>query len=244
MDKTCLIYQPAGIGDIFFSQAIAKHYVRLGYKVIYPIKSNLMYLKDYLIFEGISYVDENSEFPYKERYVQFNPSILTGDFVYVNLDQSQTVVGLSEGFMLSKYKLVNLDYKTWDSEFSFNRNKEREDKLFYEILGLKNGDKYILTNTKFGTPPNFVTLQIPIPISEYKIVDMEFIEGTNLMDWCKTLENASGIITVDTSIQYIMEKLELNYDFFDCYPRDGGKGNHLNNIIKIFNIPWEYKILN
>ena len=73
---------------------------------------------------------------------------------------------------------------------------------------------------------------------------MEFIEGTNLMDWCKALENASGIITVDTSIQYIMEKLELNYDFFDCYPRDGGKGNHLNNIIKIFNIPWEYKILN
>jgi hypothetical protein len=244
MDKTCLIYQPAGIGDIFFCQAIAKHYVRLGYKVIYPIKSNLMYLKDYLTFEGITYVDEHSDFPYKERYVQFNPSILTGDFIYINLDQSQRVVGSGEGFMLSKYKLVNLDYKTWASEFSFNRNKEREDKLFYEILGLKDGDKYILTNTKFGTPPNFVTLQIPIVKSEYKIVDMEFIEGTNLMDWCKTLENASGIITVDTSIQYIMEKLELNYDFFDCYPRDGGKGNHLNNIIKIFNIPWEYKVLN
>jgi hypothetical protein len=244
MDKICLIYQPAGIGDIFFCQAIAKHYVRLGYKVIYPIKSNLMYLKDYLAFEGITYVDESSQFPYKDRYSQFNTTILNGDFLYINLDQSHGVVGSEDGFMLSKYKLVNLDYKTWVNEFSFIRNKEREEKLFYDILGLKDGDKYILTNTKFGTPPNFVTLDIPIPTSEYKIVDMEFIEGTNLMDWCKALENASGIITVDTSIQYILEKLELNYDFFDCYPRDGGKGSHLNNIINIFNIPWEYKVLN
>ena len=68
MSKTCLIYQPAGIGDIFYCQAIAKHYVKSGYQVIYPLKSNITYLKDYLKYDGITFMDEASDFPYKDRY--------------------------------------------------------------------------------------------------------------------------------------------------------------------------------
>ena len=44
------------------------------------------------------------------------------------------------------------------------------------------------------------------------------------------------------NIQYIMEKLDIDYDFYHCYPRDGGSRGHLNNIKHLFNkIPWDYK---
>ena len=142
MSKTCLIYQPAGIGDILFCQSIAKHYVGLGYQVIYPVKSNLTYLKDYLIYDGVTFVDESSDFPYKEYYDQGGRSIMEGDFIYLNLDQSQSVVGLREGFMLSKYNLVGLDYNSWVDGLQITRNKGREDWLFYDYLKLTDDDEY------------------------------------------------------------------------------------------------------
>jgi len=244
MNKTCLIYQPAGIGDILFCQAIVKHYIKLGYHVVYPVKSNLIYLKDYLVCDGLSIVDENSDFPYKERYNQGHNSVLNGDFVFINLDQSQNVVGWSDGFMLSKYKLVGLDYNMWSDGLEIKRNTDRENKLYYDYLKLNDNDDYYLLNTKHGTPPNYAELQIPKLDTKYKPVNMEFIEGTNIMDWIKVIENSKGIVTVDTCIQYIMEKLDIDYDFYYCYPRDGGKGGHIKNIIKLFNkIRWEYKKL-
>lgn len=242
MNKTCLIYQPAGIGDIFYCQGIAKHYVSLGYQVIYPVKTNLLYLKDYLEYEGITFVDENTNFPYKEYYSNFNPSILQGNFIFLNLDHSQYITNMHNNYMESKYKLVNLDYKIWRDEFTIKRNKEREDWLYYDILGLKDGEVYTLLNNKYGTPPNFAEFPIPEIEINNKLVDMIFIEGTNIMDWIKVIENANGIITVDTCIQYIMEKLDLNYNLFYCYTRTGRK-DHLQIIKNLFTIPWSYQTL-
>ena len=243
MSKTCLIYQPAGIGDIFYCQAIAKHYVKSGYQVIYPLKSNITYLKDYLKYDGITFMDEASDFPYKDRYNQEYASILSGDFIYLNLDQSQRSVGARSGYMLSKYELVGLNHESWVSNLTIERNKKREDWLFYEHLKLMDGERYVLTNTKYGTPPNYLDLATPKLNTKDKIVEMVFIDGTNIMDWIKVIENANGIVTVDTCIQYIMEKLELNYDFYHCYPRDGGHGQHTNIIKNLFTIPWDYKKL-
>ena len=81
-----------------------------------------------------------------------------------------------------------------------------------------------------------------INLSNNKLVDMIFIEGTNIMDWIKVIENANGIITVDTCIQYIMEKLDLNYNLFYCYTRTGRK-DHLEIIKNLFTIPWNYQTL-
>jgi len=242
MKKTCLIYQPAGIGDIFFCQGIAKHYVNLGYEVIYPLKSNLMYLKDYLQYDGILFVNENSDFNYKEYYSNLRPSILEGNFIFLNLDHSQYFTNMQDNYMESKYKLVNLDYNIWRDNFKIKRNREREDWLYYDLLKLKDGESYTLLNNKYGTPPNFAEFPIPKTETNNKLVDMVFIEGTNIMDWIKVIENASGIITVDTCIQYIMEKLDIKYELFYCYIRNG-KSNHLNVIKNLFTNPWDYKLL-
>lgn len=50
--KICQIRQPAGIGDIFFTQKIAHHYVDKYYKEIWPVRSDLLWIHDYLISPG------------------------------------------------------------------------------------------------------------------------------------------------------------------------------------------------
>ena len=117
--KTCLIYQPAGIGDIMFCQGIVKYYINKGYKVIYPLNSNLLYLKDYLAYQNLEFYDKENDFPFKEHYNNSNPTILEGDFVFLNLDMAHNHPTTSGSIMTSKYELVGLDPTIWKDNFTF-----------------------------------------------------------------------------------------------------------------------------
>ena len=68
MSKICLIRQPAGIGDIFFTQKIAKDYISRGYTVIWPVISQFEFIKDYIKVNNLMFVNENSDFPHKNIY--------------------------------------------------------------------------------------------------------------------------------------------------------------------------------
>ena len=46
--KPCLIKQPAGIGDIFFCQKIARYMMYHGYDVIWPVLPSISWIKDYI----------------------------------------------------------------------------------------------------------------------------------------------------------------------------------------------------
>jgi hypothetical protein len=237
--KTCIIKQPAGIGDILFCQGIVKHYADNGYHVVYPLKSNLTYLKDYLTYPNVEFCDIDSNFAYKEHYSS-DVSIFNDNFVFLNLDTSFRYTP-NDGIMPSKYQMIGLDYNMWIEKLSLVRNSEREKWLYYDLLGLKDGEQYILLNNKFGTPPDFRTFPIPDIDTSDRLVNMDFIENTTILDWLLVMERASGIITVDTCIQYLLEKLNTNYDFYYCFTRDGSK-DHIQKfgLNKIFTIQWNY----
>ena len=44
--KPCLIKQPAGIGDIFFCQKIARYMAYHGYQIIWPLSPDIIWIKD------------------------------------------------------------------------------------------------------------------------------------------------------------------------------------------------------
>jgi hypothetical protein len=46
MSKICLIRQPAGIGDIFFTQKIAKDLISKGYEVWWPVIQQFEFIKN------------------------------------------------------------------------------------------------------------------------------------------------------------------------------------------------------
>jgi hypothetical protein len=246
LNNICLIYQSLGIGDVFFCQGIGKHYLEKGYRVIWPLASHVMYLKDYINSPGIEFVDVASDFPGKEKYMtQYNdpwalhPMSTDGDFVFLSLSNAQFRVSNSS-LMISKYELVGLDFNIWRDKFNFTRNIERENNLYYNILGLKDDESYVFLNKKYGTPPHYHEAPFHID-TESKIVEMQFIPGDNLFDWLKVIENASMVVTVDTSYQYLMEKMDtLKSTDFYCYPRSG-KEDWIPIIDRIFTqVKWNY----
>jgi len=238
-ERICLIYQPLGIGDIFFCQGIGNHYLNLGYRVIWPIASHVMYLKEYITTPGIEFVDMKSDFPYKEFYLEQNPLVIEEDFVFLPLANASHRVPNSS-LMYAKYELVGLDLNIWRDNFNFTRNKEREDNLYYNILGLTDDEPYVFLNRKFGTPPYYHEAPFGVNTDD-RIVEMQFIPNDNLFDWLKVIENASMVVTVDTSYQYLMEKMNnLKTTEFYCYPRSGTK-DFIPVINKIFTkINWQY----
>ena len=241
--KTCIIKQAAGIGDILFCQGIAKHYANSNHRVIYPLQSNLIYLQNYLVHPNIEFCNVEDDFEYKEYYNK-GISIDTEEFVFLNLDTSYMYIPYgyaNDGILPSKYQMVHLDPNSWINSLSIIRNSERERWLYYDYLKLTDEEPYILVNTKHGTPPNYAEFPIPSIDSENRLVSMDFIEGTTIMDWLLVMEKASGIVTVDTCIQYLLEKLNHNYEFYYCYTRDGTK-NHIHRfgLDKIFTIKWNY----
>ena len=66
--KPCLIKQPAGIGDIFFCQKIARYMMHHGYQVIWPVLPSIHWIKDYI--KDIYFPTVDDEFPMKEIYDQ------------------------------------------------------------------------------------------------------------------------------------------------------------------------------
>lgn len=209
MVKKIIIRQPAGIGDIFFTQKIA-YALNTAYKVniIWPVIPEFIWIKDYLKVPFIEFVNWEDDFEGKHIMMSndVSHSFLFEDYLVVPLQRADwNYPGLS--VMDSKYKLVDLDFEDWIDYFNFERNKQKEDHLFYEILGLTDESEFVFVNRQYGSPP---TTQICkyIDVSKFpNYVEMSYLEGYTIFDWCKVIEHAKEIHTVETSLNYIIDKI-------------------------------------
>lgn len=239
-EKICLVFQPLGIGDVFYTQAIGQHYADKGYRVIWPLAPQIMYIKDYISYPGIEFVNKEVDFPRKDYYIETNPMVLEEDFVFLPLANASHRVHNSTT-MHAKYALLGLDPGKWRDAFNFTRNKVKEDELYYNVLGLNDDSVYVFLNKKYGTPP--YTTEAPIAVeTDYPILELSYLENYTLFDWLKVIENSAAIITVDTSFQYLIDKLNLKTNIQYCYPRNGRET--LTHIRSLFNTPWTYLDLN
>lgn len=209
--KKMLLIQPCGIGDVVFLQKLCSHFVGLGYEIDFPLKSNLMYMKDYVKTPGVKFLVEGI-------YNQDNY-----DFVY----DAQKYV------MKKKYETLDMQWGDWKEYFSINRNYEREHKLELEY-GI-DGEDFCLVNRRFGTPPNFLTKSFPVN-SNLKIIEtdinLDFKKGFNVFDWCGVLERAKEIYTVDTCFCYFVEVLDINATTLNLYARNNNIVNVIDGIYK------------
>ena len=71
--SVCVINQPAGLGDIFYSQKIAKEILKCNKanKIIWPVLDHFIYLKNYLEYNGIEYI-EQSKFTIPKDSIEVN----------------------------------------------------------------------------------------------------------------------------------------------------------------------------
>lgn len=237
MKNICLIRQPAGLGDIFFCQKIAKLVIdKLKLHVIWPVLPHFLYVRDYINYPDLEFCSIAEDFVHKDI---FNDNTVK-NIIRANADVIIPLHGgilTDDSVMISKYKLVNLDWNDWNNYFTFKRNKEKENKLFYDVLKLTDNTKYNFVNQFFASPPQEQKVNISIN-NNLQNVNLTILPDFTVFDWCKVIENANQISIVDTSLNYIIEKLNLK-----------SQKNFLNSrftppnfihIINLFQKNWSY----
>jgi hypothetical protein len=219
--KICLIRQPAGLGDILFCQKIARKIVeKYNVDVVWPVIPQFSFISEYINADNILFINENYDFPYKSTYLSGCTRVISNDkLIYIPL-QSADQVFPQLRIMESKYKLAGLDISEWPSYCTFDRNKIKENILYYNILGLSDEEKYVVVNSLFGSPPHSKNIENINTTGKYhKVVELTYIDGYNPFDWCGVFERASEIHTVDTCFQYMFETINLNTTDINVYSR-------------------------
>lgn len=206
-----IINQFMGLGDILFSIAIAKRLYDIGYNIIWPVNNSFLTIQKN--FEWINFVDKQAT---NIDYENTSISIFDNNLV-LPLRWSNNVFnnGNSTTCMIDKYRILGLSPDLWTT-LSWKRDTKKEDELFYEVLGLTDDTKYNVINENFRM---FKKVSISCE-NEYRNIKFEIIDGYNILDWYKVIENATTIHTVGTSIVFMIEVIPTpKLEKYVLYPR-------------------------
>jgi len=194
-----VINQFNGLGDIIFVCSIAEHYSLCGYKVIFPVNSKYLNLKKH--FNKFEMVDmERFNLCDLSNRVCNNPDILYLPLRFSSdcTDQSMT--------MVNKYSMVKLNHKNW-TNFNWQRDRQTEKKLYYDILQLQENEQYNIVNK------NRSNKEFKFDVDNgLRNIYLKEYENVTLLDWACVVENAQNIHTVGTSLNYLIELVELKKD--------------------------------
>jgi len=240
MNKTCLIYQPLGLGDIFWVQQIIDTIITDGYLVYYPV-GEVYYeiVSKYITKKNLVWVRETDDFPLKEHYGQINVHQNSNE-LYLPLSYADKYIPNSS-VMASKYYFLSIPIGDYRKHFKINRNYERENKLIQEY-GLF--DDYILVNNSFGTEAQKRDMVIQSNLKvHYMDIEQDRNNGFNIFDWIMALENAQEIHTVETSLCYLIDKYCLNNKIHMYEKRTSSQPNtYYNNVNLVYrNSNWVYE---
>ena len=199
--KPCVIKQPAGIGDIFFCQKIAHYMVHHGYDVIWPLRPDIEWIGDYIKGYGIEFPTTEDDFVMKDIYDKSMGYVIqdTGAFIST---ATADITNNDGKTMSSKYSMLGMEYDDWSKYFLFQRNLDKENDLYYNVLGLDDNSEFAFISNLYNTDirdSKFISKdQFDIPVVELMIID-----GFTLFDWCKVLEKANLIYTVTVSYTHL-----------------------------------------
>lgn len=200
----------------------------MGYEIIWPLRDDILWIKDYI--DGITFCSRNDSFIGKEYYGQ-DLVIISPQFVYLGIMRPHLWSIGDNKIMSSKYHVMNMDWENWSKDFIFNRKEEKEDNLYYNILGLKDDSEFILINNFYNTDNRNSNLlkpeQFNLPVVELKIID-----GYTLFDWCKVIERAKKIYTINTSINYLIDVLDTTFDEYVIYAHNEDNKKEIEYLFK------------
>jgi hypothetical protein len=127
--------------------------------------------------------------------------------------------------MKSKYWLMGMHWEDWKDECFFSRNKEKENALL-SFLCIKEGEEFNLVSSNFRSDySGDITLNVD---NGLRNIHMQPIKGFTLFDWCAVIERASTIHAVASSINYLIEILNVRASEIAIYIRRPDESNHDN----------------
>lgn len=199
-----IINQPFGLGDIIFLQGLVEK-LRQDNNIIFPVADEYHWVQDYL-------GRENVHFPARSQYpIDYEDASMREDYLPLRFS-TQVLRGLAphdyshdHTVMEDKYSLMGYDYSIW-RDFPLNRNLDKEDELIKD-LGLQAND-YTFINEMYGSGAvGSGSINIP---KQGKTVTLFRKEGYTLFDWIGVLEKCKSFYTVDTSVVWLIDYLNLD----------------------------------
>lgn len=212
-EKVVFLMQSFGLGDIIFCQEIANDFIRQGYKVLWGVEPQFVSIQKH--FPKVTFIDKslinvNYALPVIHQH---------GNLIVYPLRFTDSLCGVPyKDCMKSKYIFFGKAWQKWRNvKNEMVRDTEKEKELFYNVLGFKDGEQYVLTSDTFKS--NFSGKISFVIETEFKIVELKSIEGFSLIDWSMVIENATEIHAVSSSILYLLELLTLKTNEIHLYRR-------------------------
>jgi hypothetical protein len=203
------IIQPGRLGDIIICLPIAKYYTQQGHKVIWPMFESI----GNMVKDVVNYVDIRSTTDNVYTCVSEARAILKSECVDKIIDIAATFPGSEctdeyvrcgdgkgpETFDAFKYRLANVSInEKWN--LSLTRSREKENELYNKYVTCKN---YVVTSLTHSKGQ----VEINLDVGDNIIVPMN--SNHNVFHWIRILEEAKGIVCVESSISNLVEQLNL-----------------------------------
>jgi len=214
--KICLIKQPAGIGDVFFCQKIARVMMQNMYQVVWPLRDDITWIREYI--PDIYFPSVEDLFPGEDIFEKGAGFVIEDNGAFISTATADMTHNDGR-IMSSKYSMLGIDYSDWKDYFKFERNLDKENELYYNVLNLTDDSEFVFINNLYNTDIRDSKLLSKEQFN-LQVVELKIIDGFTLFDWCKVLEKAKKIYTINTSINYIIEVLDTSYDEYVIYAHD------------------------
>lgn len=216
------IIQQHTLGDVLFLQKAIDIILSLNHEVYLP--TDYSWVGDYIKKDGLYFYDSSVD-----KIINFHDVIEPNhpyDIMTYKYEIIRKTFNLEDN---EKNSWVN-----WQKHMKFNRNIQRENEIYYDILNLKDNEDYILKNHTLskGEKRHF---EID---TKHKTVEISIIPGYSMFDWSKVIENAKEIWTIDTAINYLIESINTRAEKLVVFARHHDTKKALGHI---WNKDWEWK---
>tara|TARA_R100001015_G_C4632106_1_gene195239 strand:- start:1409 stop:2173 length:765 start_codon:yes stop_codon:yes gene_type:complete len=226
--KNFIFKQGGGLGDILFCLKIAKKlFEKYECKITWPVFPSILWIRDYIKIPYIEWVSYE-QYSYLNNYPYKTPVKLDDNLILVPIACADLP---NMSVMESKYVSLGIGFENWQDSINIYRNKEQEDSLYYDVLGLKDNEEYTYIHREYGTPDKqFSCGAIKSPFMNNIQTSGKVIEGFidpkyTVFDWIKVIENAKELHLVHTSLFYIIEALTNKLPEINLYNR-GDRYSH------------------
>ena len=240
-EKTCTINQPAGIGDVFFTQAVSDEWISKGYDIVWPLVPQYAWAVDHIEKKNVTFCSTEDDFEMKDVYGDHRwIESENRNNIYIPLSYADRYI-TDLGVMDAKLVFCNVTCEDWRNHITLLRNEDRENDLI-KHLNINGEDDFTFLNRNYGTPPGMQKRQ-GMHVGG-KVVEMEVIDGFNIFDWIGIMMKAKEIHTIGTSICYLIDYFEdiIKPEKLVIYNRPEDSGfEHLKNVH--LRKDWEYTIV-
>ena len=200
------IYHHLGLGDHIICNSIIRIYAKKYDKVFHFVKPNN--------FENVAFMYRDLKNLYLlkmqsheiDQFLNINPSINIIRIGYTKEYFKKLADDVYNSFDIGFYDMASIDLvEKWNS-FYIKRDIKREKEVFYDILSLKDNDKFIFIHEDSNR--NFLIDRNRM-VNDVRIISAEDFKNVRVFDFLFTIERAHSVNVMASSFYCLIDTAQI-----------------------------------